>query len=234
MSQQINLYNPALGPQRSLVSARNLAIATLGVMIFVGLLGTVIESRRSARKIEAAQVAGQLHQLQDRLQQLVQQAASSKPEPALQAEVDRLTALVDSRDTVLSVLDKRSATTGNGYAEILRSLARQTVSGLWLTDISVFAGNGEMELKGRTTDRTLVAEYLHRLNGEKVFTGRSFAGLRIEVPKAEDGTPVQSPAYLEFSLMGSQEKVPTPAVLGDSGTMEDKTKGVPESKEKKS
>jgi hypothetical protein len=229
MSQQINLYNPALGPQRSLVSAQNLAMATLGVIVVIGLLGTVVESRRNAHKIEAAQVAGQLRQLQDRLQQLAQQAASSKTDPVLQGEVDRLTALVDSRGTVLSILDKGTVTSGNGYAEILRGLARQTVTGLWLTGVSVAAGNGEMELQGRTTDRTLVAEYLRRLNGEKVFTGRSFSGLRIDAPKAEDGSPVPSPAYLEFALMGSQEK--TSASATES---EDKVKAPPESKEKKS
>jgi hypothetical protein len=234
VSQQINLYNPALGPQRSLVSAQNLAIATLTVIVMVGVLGGLAETRRSAHKVEAAQASEQMKQVQDRLQQLVQQASNSKPDPALQSEVDRLTTLIDSRNTVLSVLEKGTSVAGNGYAEILRGLARQAVTGLWLTDISVTAQSNELELKGRTTDRTLVANYLGRLNGENIFAGRSFSGLRIEVPKAEDGSPIRSPAYLEFALMGSQDKALVPGMLGEGGGIEEKTKTVPDGKEKKS
>jgi hypothetical protein len=235
VSQQINLYNPSLGPQRALASAQNVAVAAAIAIVVLGAAGSLAESQRGAHKAEATQAAEQLKMVQDRVQQLAQQAASAKPDPALQAEVERLTTLVDSRNTVLSVLEKGTNIAGSGYAEILRGLARQTVAGLWLTDINVAGSGGEMELKGRTTDRTLVAEYLGRLNGEKVFAGRSFAGLRLEAPKADDqGAQARAPAYLEFSLSGSQEKAVPVGTLGEPGTVEERVKAISEGKEKKS
>jgi len=209
VSQQINLYNPALGPQRTLVSARNIAMATAASLAIVLASGSIADYRLKARKTEAQQASVQLKATQERVQQLVQQVANSKPDAAVQAELDKLNTQVESRAMVLSVLDKGLNVPGNGYAEMLRSLARQTLSGLWLTDIGIASGNGEMELKGRTLDRSLVAEYLTRLNSEKVFAGRSFAGLRIDQPAQEEATPgtVSRPVgYLEFFLTGSQDK----------------------------
>jgi Tfp pilus assembly protein PilN len=230
MSQQINLFNPLLGPQRAIVSARNLAMATVAAICFIGLLGSLLESRRSAHRIEASQAAEQLKVIQDRMQQLVQQSSNAKPDPALQKEVDRMASLIDSRSIILAVLGQGSAASGMGYAEILRGLARQVVSGLWLTDIRVTANSGTMELKGRATDRALVAEYLNRLNAETVFSGRSFAGLRLEVPRAEDGS-VKGLPYLEFALSGNQESA---AANSPSGGQSNADKNASESKGNKS
>jgi Tfp pilus assembly protein PilN len=228
MSQQINLFNPLLGPQRAIVSARNLAMATVAAICFIGLLGSLLESRRSAHRIEASQAAEQLKVIQDRMQQLVQQSSNAKPDPALQKEVDRMASLIDSRSIILAVLGQGSAASGMSYAEILRGLARQVVSGLWLTDIRLTANSGTMELKGRTTDRALVAEYLNRLNAETVFSGRSFAGLRLEVPRAEDGS-VKGLPYLEFALSGNQESAaansPSGGQSGADGKNSSESKG---------
>lgn len=239
MSQQINLYNRALAPQHALLSGRNLAIASAASIALVLVLGSIADSRLAARKIEAEQATGQLKVVQERLQQLAQQVASAKPDPALQAELDKLTAQVASRATVLSVLEKGLTAPGSGYSEILRGLARQSLSGLWLTGISVMADSGEMELKGRTLDRALVAEYLRRLNDEKVFEGRSFAGLHLEQPKVDEAAAGKSklpPAYLEFSLSGSQDKPLPPGSLAKQDGVADKpaTEMSPDGKEKKS
>lgn len=208
MSQQINLYNPALAPQRSLVSATGVAYLAAGMLTVVVLAGVVGASRLSASQLEAKQVGDQLKTVQARVQQLTQQVANAKPDPALQAEIDRLKAQVESRAGVLVALEQGITAPGNGYAEILRGLARQSLSGLWLTEVTVSAANGEMELHGRTLDRALVSDYLRRLNEEKVFAGRSFAGLRLTQGKVDDkaaGGNQKPLPYLEFSLAGSKD-----------------------------
>jgi len=238
VSQQINLYNSALGPQRTLVSARTLAIATAASLVIVLVSGSIADYRLKARKTEAQQASVQLKATQDRVQQLVQQVANSKPDAAVQAELDRLNAQVESRAMVLSVLDKGLNVPGNGYAEMLRSLARQTLSGLWLTDIGIAPDGGEMELKGRTLDRSLVAEYLTRLNSEKVFAGRSFAGLHIEQSMQESAVPggvARPAAYLEFSLSGSRDKSINSDVMAPAASNEKAEKSIAQDvKEKKS
>ena len=208
MSQQINLYNPALAPQRSLVSATGVAYLAAAMLIAVVLAGAVASSSLSARQLEAKQVGDQLKTVQARVQQLTQQVTNAKPDPALQAEIDRLKAQVESRDGVLAALEQGMTAPGSGYAEILRGLARQSLSGLWLTEVTVSAASGEMELHGRTLDRALVSDYLRRLNEEKVFAGRSFAGLRLVQGKTDDksaGGNQKPLPYLEFSLAGSKD-----------------------------
>ncbi|GAB2182617.1 hypothetical protein DLREEDagrD3_28400 [Denitratisoma sp. agr-D3] len=200
MSQQINLYDPALRPRRDLLSGRNLVLAATVIVALTIVAAALADVWRNARQAEARQAAEQLQAAQARVEQLAQRAANLKPDPALQAEIDRVGAQVAARAEVLALLEKGMTAPENGYAEILRGLARRTLNGLWLTGVEVAPGAGAMELSGRTLDRSLVAEYLRRLNDEKIFAGRSFSGLKLAQPQAEEGGPARAPAYLEFSL----------------------------------
>lgn len=208
VSQQINLYNPALRPRRDVLSASGLVMAASACLVLVLVIGAIGSSRLSARKVEAAQASGQLRVAQERVAMLAAKAKNAKPDPALQAQLDRLQEQSEARAGVLAVVEQGMSSPGTGYADVLRGLARQTVTGLWLTGVSLSAGGSNLELRGRTLDRTLVGEYLHRLNDEKAFTGRSFAGMRIALPATEDaagtGKPAtRGPAYLEFVLTAS-------------------------------
>lgn len=220
MSQQINLYNPELAPRHSLVSGKRTAYLTVVMLALVLLLGAAATSSLSARQLEARQAGDRLKEAQTRVQSLTQQIANARPDPALQAEIDRLKIAVESRASMLIALEQGVTTPGNGYAEILRGLARQSRAGLWLTEITVSAASGEMELHGRTLDRALVSDYLRRLNDEKVFAGRSFAGLHLEQGKVDDkgtGGNVKPLPYLEFALAGSKEPSVAPATKNESG-----------------
>lgn len=208
MSQQINLYDPALRPQRSLISAQRLVVAAIAVLALTGVAAALAQSWLSARKAEARQAAEQLQASQIQVQQLSLQVADLKPDPVLQGEIERIDAQVASRAEVLAVLEKGMTAPENGYAEILRGLARKTLHGLWLTGVNIASGASAMELTGRTLDRALVAQYLQRLNEERIFAGRSFAGLRLEQAKTTDETAAagRAPAYLEFSLSAGLER----------------------------
>lgn len=210
MSQQINLYNPALAPTRALVTPKGLALAVAAVLVLVLAVGAVAESRRSAGRAESAAATAELKNLQDRVQSLARQVAGARATPALQAQLDALDNSVASRGAIIAVADGGLAAPGKGYADILRGLARLTTTGLWLTGVDVTVG-GDLELRGRAVERTAVAAYLGRLNAEPAFAGRSFSGLRIAPPPEADkaaakdkeaGAPVQA-AYLEFFLAGA-------------------------------
>ena len=70
----------------------------------------------------------------------------------------------------------------------VRNLKPLSVSGLWLTGFAVSAGGGDMSLRGRALDKSLLPDYVRRLNAEKAFAGKSFAGLRMEA-KQESAVP---------------------------------------------
>lgn len=226
MTHQINLYNPALRPRRELFSPGNVAVAFAISLCVVAAAGSVGTHRLATRKQEAKQAADQLKVVQDRVAALGLKVKNAKPDPLLQKELARFTEQADSRDAVLALMEAGASLPGQGYSEILAGLARRSLAGLWLTHIEVAGGSRALSLRGRATDRALVGDYLKTLNGEAVFAGRSFSGLRIELPAAdtqanpgagsakENKAPERPPAYLEFALTSS------------AGEPEQKTKGV--------
>ena len=99
-----------------------------------------------------------------------------------------------------------------GYAGYFKALARQSVTGLWLTGVSVSGGGRDIGIRGRTTDPATVPGYLARLTGEPLMQGKSFASLSISQPAkvdtaGADGKPdVAAVPWVEFSLQSVPEE----------------------------
>jgi hypothetical protein len=223
MSQQINLFNPAFLPRRELFSARNVAVGaglSLLLVIVGALVGNLLLHRNQQ---ESATTQAEMKSVQERVTAIAQLAASQKPSPALQSELDRAQGLMVARQHVLAILGgmgyggNAGNTASAGFAEYLRGLARQSMNGLWLTKVVISSKAGEMQIKGRTTNQALVADYVERLNSEKTFAGHGFTGLEMSqgqepvtpgaagaAASAAPTTPVAGatrPApYLEFEL----------------------------------
>lgn len=218
MSQQINLFNPALLPRRELFSARNVAFGaglSLLLVIVGALIGNIL-AQRSQQEFDTTQA--EMKSIQERVTAIAQQAASQKPSPALQAELSHAQSLMVARQNILAVLgDMGSERNGSnagavGFGEYLRALARQSMNGLWLTRIVIGSKSGDMQINGRTTNQALVADYVERLNSEKTFAGHGFTGLGIRQGKepvpALSGAAASTAApsatrpapYMEFEL----------------------------------
>lgn len=211
MSQQINLFNPALREQREHVSSRNLGLTVAGVLVLLVAL-TVFSGWRTDRlNAEAQALDTQLKTEQTRLASVARQVAELKPDAKIATELARAESLLAARKEVVSELHNGVIGKTEGYSENMRALARQSVTGLWLTGFAISGGGNETEINGRTLTAELVPAYIRRLNAEKVFNGRGFAALDMKrvveeattkltgdaAPKAAVPPP---PPYLEFSL----------------------------------
>ncbi len=216
MTQQINLFNPAFRKQRmtlSLMTAVYCVAATLMVMmVFQGYFHLQIkglnEELLSAQKVAQAQRA-----YIDR----VRGAGARKPSATLDADVARLESeLKQARESVDSL---KGGAIGDqqGFSEYLRAFSRQTLSGLWLTGLTI--DSGAISIHGRVIHAELVPNYIQRLNHEKVLQGRTFSSLNLSMPKAEPATPEKGkaqpvqPRYLDFSLT-TAEPVAATATAG--------------------
>lgn len=218
MTQQINLYDPALLRKRELVSALNLALAAAVLAVFIGAWAVLARAQQATLAAEQQALAPQVKSVQDQMAALARQVASMKPDPRIEAELASARALLSLRGEVLAVLEKSIGGGAISFAEYLRALARQTVGGLWLTGFSV-AESGGMEIRGRMSDPARLPEYIRRLNAEKAFQGRSFAALRVSPGQAAPvagatpgpavpATPAVAPFH-EFVL--APENVPAAA-----------------------
>lgn len=193
MTQQVNLFDPALRRQRDWLSLTNVVAGAALLSVAVGTAGFAVRSEIGGLNAQAAANETQLKAQRDQMTALGQQAANRKPDPRLEQEITSARALLAMRGEVLQVLQQRMGPQAALHAEYLRGFARQSVPGLWLTGITLNAENGDMEIAGRLVDPALLPEYIRRLNREPAFQGRAFSALQLahaeETPAGQAASP---------------------------------------------
>jgi hypothetical protein len=201
MSQQINLYNPALEPKVELLNGSRMLLA-LAAVVAVCLLAWGVAAGDAARlaKQERTQAA-RLVQLQGEVTSLTQQLAVRKPSAQLQADLDALAALLGARQEVLALLESGHLGDTRGVSEYFRAFARQTMEGLWLTGFSIGGAGNDIVIQGRTVDADLVPVYLRKLRRETPLRGHGFESMSVFQPQA--GADRAAPGYLEFRMATS-------------------------------
>jgi Tfp pilus assembly protein PilN len=202
VSQQINLLLPELRPRRDWLAFPMVAGTALAGLALVAGMAAWGRYQVQTLTVAQAQSEAEVKALQQQIQGLGQTLAGRKPNPALQAEIDRLKELLQQQDAALDVVESGKSDSAAGHAALMRGFARQVTEGVWLTGFS-FAGK-EAEIRGRLADPALLPQYIRRLNGESAFQGRRFAALDMKdgaATGAADKVPV--PRYTDFTLLGN-------------------------------
>jgi hypothetical protein len=204
MEQQVNLYQPILGAEKHIFSARAIcgSLLTLGACLGgLHAFGVWRTGRieRSVAIIER-QVAAETS-----LREGV--SAALRPKSSileLQAQALELTADIAARERALDLVNRDTASPATGFAARLEALGRRQIDGLWLRTIIVGSGDGRLALQGATLDRRLVPQYLAALAEEHAFDGVRFDKLAIRQAKSEE-----APAKLMFELDAAGLDFPT-------------------------
>ena len=195
MAQQINLYNPELRRKREWWTLTNAALAAglfAVVLVSVGAYFK-IQSRNAASEVVALDV-----QMAQAMQQM-QQVGAPVGRADAEKELKQLQESLAARREVLVALQAGTGLQGDatvGFADYLRGLARQSVSGLWLTGFAVQQGGEGIEIRGRMTVADRLPDYIQKLNGEKVFQGRQFMSLAVDRPVVD---AAQKPGLTPFN-----------------------------------
>ena len=197
MSQQINLYDPALLRKRELLTAASLAAVALLLLAGVGGWGALAHAQLAGLQSEVSALEPQFNTLQEQVVTTGKQLASVKPDPRLETELAAARSTLSLRADVVAALKKGLGAESASFAEYLRGLSRQSVTGLWLTGF-VISENGEMEIHGRMIDAAQLPEYIRRLNSEKAFQGRAFAALNVSA-----GTAAATDATSALATVGT-------------------------------
>jgi Tfp pilus assembly protein PilN len=205
MEQQVNLYQPILGAEKRLFSARAigvglclLALCLCGLAAFGSWRTARVE--RSVKLLETQQASA--------LAMVAQTGAALQPGRSLeqlQAQAKELSAEIATRERALDLLSLGAASPATGFAARLEALARRQQDGLWLRDIIVGSGDGRLALRGNTLDPKLVPAYLGALAEEPALAGVRFDKLTMRRAKREE-----APAALVFELGAPGLKLPVP------------------------
>lgn len=207
MSQNINLFNPALRKQKRLLTVATVA-QCLGVVL-AALIGYQFYLQRQVAGLteELRATEGILSSQRGFADRLKGKAAAAKSDAQLESDIARLESELKLARESMDALKGGAFGNQQGFAEYLRAFSRQALNGLWLTGFTI-AGSGEIEIRGRALSPDLLPSYIQRLNREQVLAGRSFARLEMSRPKPEPvsakdkaaAKPPALPRFLEFSL----------------------------------
>lgn len=198
MRQQINLYQPMFRKQEKVFSTVTmLQISGLLVVVLAAIYGY---SWWSFKPIE--QELARVETEQRRLQQQIARVSAESPPPVrsrlLEQEVDRLSNELDRMQRVRHAIGGAVFGNQEGFSSFYEGLARQHVSGLWLTQVKLTQGGTRLVLAGKAISPELVPVYLQRLAGEQAFSGLSFNLL--EMTRSEE-----DPSLIEFSVGTERE-----------------------------
>ena len=202
MSQQINLFNPVFLKQKKIFSA--VAMARALTVLLGGVLAVAFYARQNVEQLqqEANNGRARLVQREERMHKVTAQFLPRQKSAELEAELAQAEARVKAMRDVASVLQRGELGNTNGYSNYFKALARQNLSGVWLTGVSISGAGNELGVKGRALDPALVPAYLGRLTHEQVMRGKTFGSLKISQPGAGKDGAAAAP-FVEFSLESS-------------------------------
>jgi hypothetical protein len=203
LSQQINLFNPIFRIQKKYFSTVTMLQALAVIGLACGLLVAEAAYRMRALETQFNASNALLAETQARRAEAVVKFPARKRDPVLSAQIADATAELAALQGASSTLQSGEFGNANGFSEYFRAFARQSVSGLWLTELTISGASAQIGVKGNTLRADLVPDYMGRLAQEPVMKGKAFSALNIaQVPAAPAG-PTGAPAtqsYLSFSL----------------------------------
>jgi hypothetical protein len=184
MEQQINLYQPILGAEQRLFSARAIALAALlFVTCLVGIWGYAGWRVRNAERALAALEAKQTARTAAIQRELAALHGGASVE-ALETGARRVAVDIADREAMLATIRRGMGDVTDGFSAQLEALGRQQLEGLWLRRIVLTAGGGRLALVGAANDAQLVAQYLASLSGERVLGASRFDRFQLRRPLA--------------------------------------------------
>ncbi len=180
MSQEINLYEARLRPQRCVLNGR--ALAWVLLVLLLVLFACAVQAHLAAQGAEKALAAmkTRVSAEQEKLAALGKQRAERPLPPALQAELEATRALLATRQEVMTLLDSGALGNSSGFSALLYGFARQSSNDVWLTGFTFSQGGQEIEIRGRLFDSARLPAYVQRLRREPAFQGRRFAALNMQ------------------------------------------------------
>ncbi len=212
MSQQINLYTRSLLKEEKHFSAVTM-LQALAVLLGAGLAfyGYTFTQLTGLEKI-AADGASQLKEQTARLAALTRELSPQGKSQQLEEELARTNARLARLEELSTVMRTGGMANTSGYSKYLAAFARQSMSGVWLTSISIGGDESSLALGGRVLHADLVPAYMKMLRKEEVMRGRRISDLRLSAREEQKKLAMQAPGtspteagesrnrYVEFNL----------------------------------
>ncbi len=197
VTQQVNLYRGPAPGDASSSGARVLLFTGFAALATVVSLAIGSELYLYWLDREHGDVASGLQRQKIELAGLEDRLNSVQTDPVLQSELAGLRATRKRVQRDLQIIARHHGSSG-GFSAFFGGLARNTLNGLWLSNVGVAAGGAELRLHGQATAPELVPRLLQSLATEPAFAGRAFREVTFERQEQESG------AVVDFQLRSAR------------------------------
>jgi Tfp pilus assembly protein PilN len=204
MEQQVNLYQPILGAEKRLFSARAIGVGLVLLGLCLCGLAAFGSWRTSRVERSIALLATQQATELARVERTSAALAPGRSLAELDTQAKSLSADIAARERALDLVRLGTASPATGFAARLEALARRQLDGLWLQSIVVGSGDGRLAFAGSAVDSKLIPAYLAALAEEHALAGVRFDKLTIRRANHEE-----APAQLVFELGAPGLKFPS-------------------------
>jgi hypothetical protein len=179
-AQQINLFNPLLSKKKLAFSAlemsQMLGLVVLGVIAITWYLSFQV----SLLEKQLATSKEQLKVAQAQLGKVAAEYVPRAKNKQLETDIAATEAQVKALEKVADLLKRGDFGNAHGYSSYLKAFARESIDGLWLTNVAIGAAGNDISLTGRTLQPALVPQYVQRLASETALQGKSFSALDMQ------------------------------------------------------
>jgi hypothetical protein len=194
VTQQINLFDARFRKQKPHFSAATMALALGAVFALSLVIQQLYAYQNRGMQATLVQTDRRTAELRDQTLRFAKEFGEQGRSNVLADEIARVEEQLRARRGLLAGMQGGVGGNVEGFSPYLTALARQTMTGVWLTGVEIGSPSGDLVLKGRVLDGGLVPAYIRQLNREPLFQGRSVSELRLSA-KSE-----QAKRYVEFSL----------------------------------
>ncbi len=186
MQQEVNFYQPRFRERTVRFPAVLLLQVAASVIVALFLLSTYASYRIAGVDKELTVIAAQELAAIERLGNLRATIEAVAGETSWADRLDQASGELSEKEASLRLISGTELGDANGFARHLRSLARQTMPGLWLSNIALSAKGERVWLQGEALRADLVPSYLQYLADEEPFAAQRFH--RLEIDRAGDET----------------------------------------------
>jgi MSHA biogenesis protein MshI len=185
--QQVNLYKPEFRPSQQRMTAVNVALVAVVLLVLVLATGGWFTYQASGLEQALQSERAGNEQIRQSIARLNEEVDGRRPDPQLARAVERVTDTLSRRQRLLERVERLANNRSDGFAAPMAALARQVPQDLWLTGLRL--QQDRVSLQGRTRAGSLVPVYLERLGEEPAFAGQVFG--RFELSRSDEQPLIQ-------------------------------------------
>lgn len=201
MNQQVNLLAPIFRKRQTVLSGRLAVLLCAVIVAVLGVLQVISVWQVSSLEREQTRLEVRRTSATQQLNQLAEQIKAGGKSQELVAERDLLASELAHKRNALAALSRSELGNTTGFSPQFMGLARQRLSGLWLTRIDLASGGRRLELQGITLSEDLLPRYLALLGTEQIFKGIRFG-------HAQLSRPDDSEREIQFELRSQEPSLP--------------------------